>query len=80
MKKRNKKILMGLKIILTSPFSLIMILIGFNIHALHRWILWMRYGGEFVQYERDDSMMILEVYKEVKKKIIENSKEAQDEI
>lgn len=49
-------------IIIAYPFVLALCLITFNYYAIKRSILFLRYGGEFIPYEKDDKITIKKIY------------------
>ena len=48
--------------ILASPFVLAIILIGFNYSAFVRWINFIKHGGEFINYDKDEKTTIHDIY------------------
>ena len=51
---------------IVSPLILALILISFNAYAIRRWLLFLRYGGEVITYEKDDQVFIGDIYRELK--------------
>jgi len=63
--------------VLVSPFVLCLILIGFNYTGLRRFILFMRYGGEFVAFEKNDRATLDKLYLIAKEMLEKQEKEEQ---
>jgi hypothetical protein len=59
----NKSIFMRL---ILSPFMLSMSLIVFIYKAFYITILFVRYGGEFIAYRKDDRETIFKIYEHLK--------------
>jgi len=56
--------------ILVLPFVIGLILVKFNYLGLKRCYYFLLYGGEFINYEKDDSKTIKEIYEELVNKRI----------
>ena len=52
--------------ILASPFVLALMVIAHTYFVLRRWVDFLRFGGEFIQYSKDDSDTIHKIYMELK--------------
>lgn len=53
--------------LLACPFVLGLLLITYVYGALKRWIQFLKHGGEFLLYEKDESVAIKMIYEEIKK-------------
>ena len=60
---KNKSTLLK---IIASPFVLGLMLITYNYSCIKRWLLFLKYGGEFIDYEKDDLITIHEIYHKLK--------------
>lgn len=52
--------------IILSPFLLVMSLVPFIWKAFYLTYLFVRYGGEFISYRKDDKPMIFSIYEHLK--------------
>lgn len=52
--------------ILASPFFFMVIFIWVVFHAVNRTILFIRYGGELINYEKDEKKTIQDIYEKLK--------------
>jgi hypothetical protein len=59
----TKKIILR---ILVSPVILLMLMITYLFYSIMRWLSFMRYGGEFINYEKDDHITIKMIYRSLK--------------
>jgi hypothetical protein len=50
------------------PFVLGLILISYNYAAIKRAFYFLKYGGEFINYEKNEQIRIHDIYLELKKK------------
>ena len=61
-----KKINLILRII-AYPFILGLILVKYNAHAIINSIFFVRYGGEWITYAKEDKTTMQDIYLELKK-------------
>ena len=54
--------------ILVCPFILGMLLVTYNVACLRRFAVFMRYGGEWINYVEDDHKNINDIYQLLKEK------------
>lgn len=52
--------------LLVSPFIAAMIIITYNLHAMRRVYLFIKYGGEYAEYDKDEHSTIHDIYLEIK--------------
>lgn len=52
--------------IMATPFLYGCLLISYNFSALKRMVLFVRYGGEFIIYEKQDFKAIQDIFNEIK--------------
>jgi hypothetical protein len=52
---------------LASPIVFCLIVFTFNYYAIRRFILYFRWGGEWITYEKDDRETIDRIYLKLKK-------------
>ena len=64
MKKIKFKVLMR---ILVSPFVFLLILVTYNLHAIRNTFMFLKHGGEWVTYAKDEKATMERIYDEVKK-------------
>ena len=48
--------------ILVSPFIFAMIIVTYLYYGMRRFVLFMRYGGDFITHERDERKNIEDIY------------------
>lgn len=51
--------------IVVSPLFLAIMLVTYVFHAFKRWIMFIRYGGEVINYQKDTTKTIEEVFNEL---------------
>ena len=54
--------------IIISPFLLCIFLITYIIFAVKRFILFIKYGGEWINYEPDEKITIEMIYEQLKQR------------
>lgn len=55
--------------ILASPFVLCLLTISYTYGMFAQWIMFIRYGGEWITYfEKNENLTIKDIYKEIKDK------------
>jgi len=59
--------------ILVSPIILALLIVTYVFYSILRWIAFLRYGGEWVNYEKGDHKTIEMIYKSLKSEIDENN-------
>lgn len=52
--------------ILCSPIIFLLLFVGAMIHFVRRFILYIRFGGEFSTYEATDAVTMQDIYYELK--------------
>jgi hypothetical protein len=60
------KILNAIKRVLVSPAILLLLIVSHNWFVVKRTIHFLIYGGEFIQYDKDEYKTIKEIYEEIK--------------
>ena len=60
---KKKRLLLRL---LASPFILGMLIIVYIYYSIRRWLDFMKYGGEFINYEKEDQKTIQQIYEQLK--------------
>jgi hypothetical protein len=67
MKFNRKRFLLR---VLVSPFVLGLLIVTFTFSAIRRWLFFIIYGGEFINYkEGESSKTILDVYRLIEENI-----------
>ena len=54
--------------IISLPLVFCLFLVLHNLHVIRKTILFFRYGGEFIHYDKDDSVTIKNLYTEMIKR------------
>lgn len=49
--------------ILVSPIILALLIVTYLFHAIRRWVFFLRYGGEWINYDKDDHVTIEMCYR-----------------
>lgn len=52
--------------IIASPFVLGLILIAYILGAFKRWVQFLKYGGEWINYDKDETVTIQKIYEEIR--------------
>lgn len=60
----KRKILLRL---LVSPFILGLLMVTYSYGCIKQWFKFIRYGGEWINYEKDEYKTIKDVYELIKK-------------
>lgn len=53
--------------LLVSPFILGVLIVSYSIGCLKHWIRFVRYGGEWITYVKDDPKRLEDIFNEMKK-------------
>ena len=54
--------------LLVSPIILLLLIITYLFSAIKRWVLFLRWGGEWINYDKNDRATIDDIYQELKSK------------
>lgn len=62
-----------IKRFLVCPFFLCIMIVVSNIQAIRTWIMFLRFGGEHLIYNKDDFASMDKIYQELKRKEAPNA-------